>query len=124
MGTPDEIAKLINAGYIGVLKILSGAMIAVDGDSGKPIGVKKIWMLQIDINDNGCVMRRNGKCLLQESGLTPEMGKRHLRGDGDSSKEMYPRVIGAWNDRAHGKTIIYCLESFMKLNDEKNNHTN
>ncbi len=124
IGTPGEISKLINAGYISVLKLLPAMVVAIDGETGRPIDGKRLWMLQLAIDGNGCVMHKDGKCLLQDLGLTPEMGKRHLSGDADGHKERYEQVISAWDDVQNGETIVYCLESLLKHNDENHNHLN
>jgi hypothetical protein len=124
LGTPDEIAKLIDAGYIGVLRLVPATMIAVNAATGRPIGGKRLWMLQLAIDDNGCVMHKDGECLLSGLGLTPEIGKRHLAGDTGGCEDMYERVMRAWDDPSNGQTIIHCLESLLKHSEKSSNHLN
>ncbi len=113
-GTPGEITKLVNAGYVSILNLM-----VTPGRSG---GSRFVWMIQITINENGCAMYKDGKCLLQEQGLTPEMGKRYLTNDHDGCKKMFDKAIRAWDDMENIDTIIHCLESVQKQNND--NHLN
>lgn len=126
LGTPAEIAKLINAGYGGALcgVIVEGMGIT----SGGRVASERFPMVQLRHDHNGCVMHKNGKCLLMESGLTPAMGALHLLTCGTMDdllrQAMIPELVMEWTDRDNRDTVRFCLRSLDKLNEMIRNHTN
>ncbi len=119
-GTPEEIARLINAGYVHLLKIMPATLVGVDKTRGIAVPTE-IYTVQIAADENGCAMYKDGKCLLRESGLTPELGKLHFEG---VFQKSHIETILTWGDCANIETVIYCLRSVTELCNNKNNHTN
>lgn len=125
-GTPDEMVKLINAGYGNALRgvLVEGMGISSGGRVSKEI----FPMVQLAHDQNGCVMHRNGQCLLMESGLTPAMGAIHRLTGGvmvDLLKEaMLPGLVMEWVDQDNRDAIRFCLRSLEKLNQISCNRTN
>jgi hypothetical protein len=123
MATPHEIARLIHAGYAHLLRILSAMKVSVDIGT-RHIARKRVWMVQIAADENGCALHRDGTCLLCGAGLTPKMGTLHLQGDEDGVKKRYPEVIEAWELEENMAAIAFCLLSVLNRDDEKNKPAN
>jgi len=70
LGTPDDILRLIDAGYASKL-ILSHWMV---GMMLRKIPCS-IPMVQIMKGDNGCIFFKDGLCALHNTGLKPTEGK-------------------------------------------------
>lgn len=70
LGTPDDILKLIKAGYIDKLKITLWCVGVALGEFPVPIP-----MVQIEQTDTGCVFFKNGLCELHDLGLKPTEGR-------------------------------------------------
>lgn len=127
LGTPEEIAGLINAGYGRVLHPVR--VMAVAANKGDIIASKRIPMVQLMSDKNGCVMHKDGKCLLWQSGLTPMMGRMHLLFRGDmrtkALKFLFHLTVMEWLNPANESDILFCLKSLDRI-DEKidGNHTN
>lgn len=70
LGTPDDILRIIKAGYIDRL---SFSLWAVGKIMNKiPYSIP---MLQLTLTDHGCIMFENGLCLLHDRRLKPTEGK-------------------------------------------------
>lgn len=125
LGTPDEIARLINAGYGNLLR--PGVAMVTDGNEKDDV---KVVMVQLTTDQDGhCVMNRNGKCLLQDLGLTPHVGKLHLSatesGSAPAIKGAFLDVIEQWADIRNVSAIKFCLKSISRINSaSERNHTN
>lgn len=113
MGTPAEIASLIKAGYGCTL--LPMRVTVVTGNGKGDIASKEIPIMQVANDRNGCVMHKNGKCLLWELGLTPMMGKQHLLKDGKlgtkTKKGLFHSTVLEWLDPNNASDIRFCLKS-------------
>lgn len=70
LGTPEDVEKLIEAGYINRLGVY-------DWDFGRMFGSidRSIEMVQAKQNATGCTFFKDGLCELHESGLKPTEGK-------------------------------------------------
>lgn len=90
LGTPDDILRLIEAGYVDKLAATAWAVAMVHGLSDRPI-----LMFQATQTPDGCVFFHNGLCELHDLGLKPTEGKlSHHR----ITKENYKLSKGlAWN---------------------------
>lgn len=127
MGTPEDMSALIKAGYGSALRAMM--VTAVVGNKKGVIATKKIPMVQVAIDKNGCVMHKEGKCLLWPSMLTPSMGKIHLlRGRGLSAKAikfLLHSCVTEWFNPANVSDILFCLKSMERIEkDKENNHAN
>jgi len=72
LGTPEDMAKLIAAGYGDKIMPTTVATPIVLAHFGKPIN---IFALEFDDENGQCCMLENGLCKLHESGLKPLEGK-------------------------------------------------
>ena len=70
LGTPDDIQKLIRAGYVDKLRMTLWCVGVALGKSEQLIP-----MVQIEQTDSGCVFFKNGLCELHDLGLKPTEGK-------------------------------------------------
>lgn len=126
-GVPNDISRLINAGYGHVLRLARVTMII--GSKKGALTSEEIPMVQLQHDKDGCVMYKNGKCLLAESGLTPMMGKIHLLTGGAGAsvinKLLFHQIIGEWGDRDNEAIVRFCLKSLDRINKSiSRNHTN
>lgn len=127
MGTPEDMSALIKAGYGFALRAMM--VTAVAGNKKGVIASKKIPMVQLAIDKNGCVMHKEGKCLLWPSMLTPSMGKIHLlRGRRLSAKAinfLLHSCVMEWFNPDNASDILFCLKSLERIEkDKENNHAN
>jgi hypothetical protein len=70
LGTPDDILKLINAGYTDKLALTHWAVGLFIGKL--PFAIP---MVQIRQTDKGCIFFKDGLCELHELGLKPTEGR-------------------------------------------------
>lgn len=127
MGTPQDMVALIKAGYGFALR--AKMAIATVGNSNCEIASTKIPLVQVGIDKDGCVMHKDGKCLLEPSALTPLMGKLHLlRGQklgAKAIKIVFHICVMEWFDTTNASDVLYCLKSLESIEKGKNyNHTN
>lgn len=127
MGRPQDMVALIKAGYGFALR--PRMVIAAVGNNKGVIASKKIPLVQVAIDKNGCVMHKDGKCLLWPSALTPLMGKMHLLKEQKlgtkAMKILFYICVMEWLDPANASNVMFCLKSLESIEkDEGNNHTN
>lgn len=92
LGTPADILKLINEGFIHQLGF-------VDWSAGSRYGLPVIEMVMIAKNeDDSCPLFKNGLCTLHESGLKPTEGKL------SSHEAQDPKHWDEWLTYAVAKT--------------------
>lgn len=126
LGSPEEIAELINTGYGYILH--RAAITAIVGNGEKLVGVKKIPVVQLRRDKDGCAMYKDGKCLLMQSGRTPVMGKLHLLTGGLGARTMkflIHTAVMEWLNPNNAPQVRFCMKSLEMI--EKNldsNHTN
>lgn len=68
LGTPDDIKALIDNGYIHQLVLTKWS-------AGYQMGIPAIDMVQLQFDDNGCVLFKDGLCTIHHTGLKPTEGK-------------------------------------------------
>ena len=126
LGTPGDIVRLINAGYIHLLRVVTVKMVALHKEGAAMH--KDIHMVQLDAGEGGCVMYKQGRCLLREYDLTPVMGRLHHLLDGlgwDAvEKTAFQNMVLEWDDEKNAPAVRFCLQSVLRLSGTGNNHTN
>lgn len=90
LGTPQDIEKLIQAGFRNKLAPTVWAAGMVMGLTELPI-----IMIQAKILDGYCVFYKNGLCQLHDSGLKPTEGK--LSSHQISLSNLIPSMSISWN---------------------------
>ena len=70
LGTPDDILKLIEAGYKEQLKVTLWGVALVLG-----VYPDVIFMVQAEKTEKGCVFLKDGLCSIHHTGLKPTEGK-------------------------------------------------
>lgn len=70
LGTPDDIIRIIEAGYADKLSLTAWMVGIRAGKLDFPIP-----MVQAKVTESGCVFFKNGLCELHELGLKPTEGK-------------------------------------------------
>ena len=117
MGTPHDIARLFQHGYGSMLR--PGIVALCDADQKRTV---KLRMAQLMATENGCVMYRNGHCLLREAELTPTQGRLHLLTGGRTDPKVQARtimgIIAAWAAPENREAVEYCLRSLESNQDE------
>lgn len=128
LGTPSDIARLIRAGYGGML--CRGLVVGIIHESNeKGIREHRLPMVQLRRAEGTCVMCRRGECLLRSQGLVPAQGRIYaafgeLLDDG-IRKLVTMRIVSAWADPANMETVRFCTESLEKEpTGPERNHTN
>lgn len=109
LGTPEDIVKLIEAGYKDRLSPTEWAVGMIMGVCSEPV-----YMIQANIENGYCTFFRDGKCELHDKGLKPTEGKlshHSIKIDNFNLKKSLSWLIAKeWLDEksAHiGKIIIY-----------------
>jgi len=113
-GTPDDMEKLIEAGYGERLMyddwpggpfIIKPALKGYEGE-GAPWGTFSM---------QGCTFWKNGKCELHESGLKPIQGKLAYHGHTEiEQNEIEEFIKESWDDQKNAKKVI---KQWKKLNN-------
>lgn len=104
LGTPEDIEKIIDAGYIDRIK-------ATDWATGIVIGIHPnvIEMYQADQEPQGCTFFKDGLCELHEKGLKPTEGKlshhTHKLETFTKSKSLSWNVAKEWLEPNNAETI-------------------
>lgn len=128
LGTPGDIARLIRAGYGGML--CRGLVVGIEHDKDeKEIREHRLPMAQLRRADGACVMNRRGECLLRPQGLVPAQGRIYAAFgellDDDIRKLVTMRIVSTWADPANLDTVRFCMESIEgKPEGPGRNHTN
>lgn len=93
LGTPQDIEKIIDAGF-------SEKIFQTEWAAGVVLGVhdKIIPMFQAEMTPNGCVFLKNGLCSLHDIGLKPTEGKlsHHDQVFTDKKKLISLNVAKEW----------------------------
>lgn len=113
LGTPGDVARLIRAGYGGML--CRGLVVGIEHDKDeKGIREHRLPMAQLRRADGACVMNRRGECLLRPQGLVPAQGRIYAAFgellDEDIRKLVTLRIVSAWADPANLDTVRFCME--------------
>lgn len=103
LGTPEDIEKLIDAGYGSRIKETIWA-------SGMMLGIINfpIIMYQAEMKSSGCTFFKDGLCELHDRGLKPTEGKlshHTVRVISDPNKHLSWAVAKEWIDPANDETI-------------------
>jgi hypothetical protein len=112
IGTPIDIAKLILAGHVAMLR-------SVMWDAGKMYGCHEvIEMVKLKSFENGtCVMLDiNEKCMLHNSGLKPTEGKLADCKMDFFTKDQFPPVLAVaytWKRDRPYKELILLIEILL-----------
>lgn len=108
LGTPEDILKLVDAGYADQLSPTIWAVGMVFGISGP------IAMVQPKRTHAGCIFYKAGMCLLHDRGLKPTEGK--LAGhEGSYMNRTNITYLTAkeWEDNKHIDTIVKIMEKIV-----------
>ena len=112
LGTPDDIEKIIDAGY-------GDSIMPTDWAAGIVMGVTKdvIEMYQLKFTKTGCIMFENGLCKLHDKGLKPTEGKlshhTHKIDTFNAKKSLSWAVAKEWL-RPENKETIMRIELKLK----------
>ena len=110
IGTPEDMAKIIEAGYADRLSFVKYE----DGAMGFPVGYDLVG--PGIKSDGSCIFFNNGLCELHEKGLKPILGKIAHHSDGTSTKslrsvfERHKEIRKAWLSDL-GKLLIHAYLS-------------
>jgi hypothetical protein len=96
MGTPKEIAAIMDAGYMSKLTI--------DNDNDPSLEFAVIKSRGSKGTKGTCVFHKNGLCQLHDLGLKPIEGRTAMHGK-DNPRILYHHLARAWNGKK-GKQII------------------
>ena len=109
LGTPDDILKLLEAGYKEQLRFTYWATALFLG-----VFPDVIFMVQIEKTDNGCIFFKDGLCSIHHTGLKPTEGKlsHHIitAENLDFSKSLSWNVAKEWLPGNNDKTIAHIME--------------
>lgn len=104
LGTPEDIEKIIDAGYkdkIFDTSWLAGVMMGVTD--------KEIDMYQAEHISTGCAFFKDGLCELHDKGLKPTEGRlshhSHKRDNFNPKKSLSWNVAKEWIDPENAETI-------------------
>lgn len=118
LGTPEDIEKLIDAGYTSKLK-------PTDWYAGVIMGVidSPIPMIQPIAGEEYCVFFQNGLCELHDKGLKPTEGRlshHSTRIDNfKPSKSIAWNVAKEWTDEENMELIERVIQKFFDNGGEK-----
>lgn len=90
LGTPEEIRKLVNAGYVNRLMITAYAFPVVLGIHPEPVTV---IAPEFDQEKGACTFFENGLCILHDQGLKP-MECRLAHHTGDLAGKIPKKSVG------------------------------
>jgi hypothetical protein len=119
LGTPQDIEKLIDAGYGDKIKITTWA-------AGIRIGVttQVITMFQAQMTESGCIFLKDGLCTLHDKGLKPTEGK--LSHHSITEENYTPKKGVTWNvakewlDKENETTILRVALKLMNNGTTEN----
>ena len=118
LGTPEDIEKLIDAGYTDKLKLTSWYAGVVMGVIRSPIP-----MIQAIAGDDYCIFFKDGLCELHDNGLKPTEGKlSHHSTTLDNfkpSKSIAWNVAKEWIDPDNIEIIERVIQKFIYNGGEK-----
>lgn len=104
LGTPEDIEKIIDAGY-------GSKVFPTDWAAGIAMGINTdiIEMYQLEQTETGCIFFKDGLCGLHESGLKPTEGKlshhSHKLETFTKAKSLSWNVAKEWLDPTNAETI-------------------
>ena len=109
LGTPEDIERIIDAGYADKLAITDWAVGMLLGRMKEPI-----VMVQAIQTEKGCTFFENGLCLLHDKGLKPTEGKLSHHStkleNYKFSKSLSYNVAKEWLDINNAPTILRIME--------------
>lgn len=112
LGTPEDIERLIDAGYNDKLKLTCWAAGILLGVIDKPIP-----MIQPIAGNEYCIFFHNGLCDLHDKGLKPTEGKLSHHSASLSnfkaSKSIAWNVAKEWIDESNMETIERVIRKFI-----------
>ena len=114
LGTPDDIVRLINAGYALLLRAILMKVVMVQQRK-----IMEVKMVQLMSDDNGCAMFKDGRCLVHDLGLKPTEGRYYIHPRNHKEETLMGVLTLAvamegFNDNNRRK-IEYC---FSKLSSD------
>ena len=114
MGTPKEIAAIIEQGYAqsGQLVISTNNDPSLDFTVVKPRGGQPT-----DPTQGICVFYKEGKCMLHDAGLKPVEGRAAIH-DKDTPRLLYHRLKRAWDTKLGRELIEFIASKNESRNDE------
>lgn len=123
LGTPHDIARLYQHGYGNMMR--PGVVVMRDEDKKRTV---KLQMVQLLATKDGCVMYKDGQCLLRDAGLVPTQGRLHLLTGGRTDPQLQARtilqVIASWSAPENREAVEYCLHALeSNRNESDHNHT-
>lgn len=113
LGTPDDILKLIDAGYKDYLNFTLWAVGMLTGHINYPIP-----MVQAIYNDRGCVFFRNSLCVLHDLGLKPTEGRFSYHSIPKTKQSLNDTL--SWNiamEWLDSKNILTILKIFKYMKE-------
>ena len=112
LGTPQDILRLLDAGYAPQLSLTYWAV-------GMLVGVieRPFLMVQLLGRTEGCVLFRDGRCELHELGLKPTEGRlsHHILTEENLSfeKSLSWNIAKEWLRKDNEPTVASVFESFQ-----------
>jgi hypothetical protein len=111
LGTPDDIVRLIGAGYGVLLRRVAVTVVMMPARR-----VMDIRMVQLMHDDGGCALYKDGKCLVHDLGLKPTEGRYFIHPDNETEESLMGvltlAVAFEWTNDDNRRKVKYC---FSKL---------
>jgi hypothetical protein len=114
LGTPQEIAAIINSGYA----YLNQLVISTDNDPSLDFTVvKPRGNHPTDPTKGTCVFYTKGKCVLHSDGLKPVEGRVAMH-DKKTPRLLYHHLKRAWNTKLGRELIEFIATEKLKAKKE------
>lgn len=112
LGTPDDILRLINAGFGNLLQEIQISVVLVNHREVMPIR-----MVQLMRDENGCAVFKDGMCLLHNMGLKPAEGRYFIHPEDhhdETIMDLLTLTIALEWSREENKTKVdHCFQKVV-----------
>jgi hypothetical protein len=108
LGTPEDIVRLINAGYAVLLRRLSVRVVLVNMQR-----ILNIGMVQLMSDSAGCALYKDGRCLVHDLGLKPTEGRYFIHPRSKAGEALMGTltlaVVLEWIEDKNRMAAGYCF---------------
>ncbi len=114
LGTPDDIVRLINAGYTLLLRRVMMKVVMVHQRRVMDVG-----MIQLMSDDNGCALFKDGHCIVHHLGLKPTEGRYYLHPRNHKEETLMGvltlAVAMEWLNDNNRRKVEYCFSKLSSV---------